>query len=44
MLQTRLAAQHELHLRKARYGFRANRGTGAPLHILRRATVWSILK
>ena len=41
MLQIRLSKNHEKHLRETQYGFRAGRGTTAPLHILRRAMEWS---
>ena len=41
MLQIRLSKSHEKHLRETQYGFRACRGTTAPLHILRRAMEWS---
>ena len=41
MLQARLAKQHEEHLRKTQCAFRAGRGTGHPLHILRRSMEWS---
>ena len=41
MLQTRLANQHDSHIRNTQYGFRAGRGTAHPLFILRRAMEWS---
>ena len=41
MLQSRLANQHESHIRATQYGFRAKRGTMHPLFILRRAMGWS---
>ena len=36
MLQSRLARQHDKHIRATQYGFRAGRGTSHPLFILRR--------
>ena len=41
MLQSRLASQHETHIRGTQYGFRAKRGTAHPLFILRRSMEWS---
>ena len=41
MLQSRLAAIHDGHLRGTQYGFRAQRSTFHPLFILRRAIEWS---
>ena len=41
MLQSRLSAIHESHLRQTQYGFRAGRSTQHPLFILRRVMEWS---
>ena len=41
MLQARLAQEHDGHLRDTQFGFRARKGTGHPLFILRRAMEWS---
>ena len=42
LIQKRLAAQHDAHLRPTQYGFRAARSTNDPLFILRRAQDLSI--